>query len=401
MLLLALVVAAPAVAAPTAEDPDPPGEQAQIAPPPPAVTAGAWEQVLRAGESLPVGSALRSPHGRVHLDTTGGGLAVRRDGRVIWRNGLLDRNAARLDMQGDGNLVLRTARGTALWTSRTAGRGAADLWIQDDGNLVLRDRNRAVLWQTGIGRDTSRMSQGMVLRPGQSMYAQDGLTQLAMQADGNLVLYRYDQAMWHVRTRARGAHLQISGIRAYLRAPDGRVVWATPARSGGSLTLQDDGNLVFYAGGRALWSSGTWQPNCRAVTGPISPWQTRAGANGAILADCYVGRWNAMVRAARAQGVTLSSRSSYRSTERQIQLRIRNCGGNTRYNIWEKPSPQCDPPTAVPGRSNHEWGLAVDVRLTGAGGRRSPQYRWLAANGPKYGFFNYTPEPWHWSIDSQ
>ena len=365
----------------------------------PPARAAAGEPVLRAGEELQVGGRLVSSDGRVAMETAGGGLAVRRDGVVIWRNNLLDRNAAMLRMQSDGNLVLYTARGTPLWSSGTNGRGPADLVVQGDGNLVIYARGGRPIWNSGIGRDTSRLGPG-TLRPGQSLYSQDGLTRLVMQGDGNLVLYRYHQAMWNSGTRVPGSRLVVNEHAAHVMTPNHRIVWMSPARNGAGLVLQNDGNLVLYAG-PPIWSSATAQPNCSAVTGPISPGQTRAGANGAVLAGCYVNNWNRMVAAARAQGVTLNARSSYRSVDSQVQLRIRNCGGNTEYNIWRRPPGECNPPTAIPGRSNHEWGLAVDVELTGAGGNSSPQYRWLAANGPRYGFFNYRPEPWHWSIDAQ
>jgi D-alanyl-D-alanine carboxypeptidase len=56
-------------------------------------------------------------------------------------------------------------------------------------------------------------------------------------------------------------------------------------------------------------------------------------------------------------------------------------------------------PTAIPGRSLHEIGLAVDIT---SGGRTitgsSPAFRWLAANAGKYGYVNLPSEPWHWSI---
>ncbi len=62
----------------------------------------------------------------------------------------------------------------------------------------------------------------------------------------------------------------------------------------------------------------------------------------------------------RRTGIALSIRDGFRSTELQIQRRIENCGGNTYYNIWLKPSSSCNPATARPGTSKHEQGLAID-----------------------------------------
>ncbi|MEZ0448873.1 M15 family metallopeptidase [Cellulomonas sp. ICMP 17802] len=60
---------------------------------------------------------------------------------------------------------------------------------------------------------------------------------------------------------------------------------------------------------------------------------------------------------------------------------------------------------AVPGTSNHGWGLAVD--LDQASGYRSAQYAWLKANAMTYGWHHPTymdeggrgpHEPWHWEF---
>lgn len=53
-------------------------------------------------------------------------------------------------------------------------------------------------------------------------------------------------------------------------------------------------------------------------------------------------------------------RSGRRSTAEQIEIRRKNCG-TTQYDIYQKPSSQCSPPTAIPGRSKHETGEAVDL----------------------------------------
>lgn len=57
------------------------------------------------------------------------------------------------------------------------------------------------------------------------------------------------------------------------------------------------------------------------------------------------------------------------------------------------------PPTARPGTSLHEQGLAIDFSNNGAliRSRSDAGYLWLAANASSYGFFNLPSEPWHWS----
>lgn len=96
-----------------------------------------------------------------------------------------------------------------------------------------------------------------------------------------------------------------------------------------------------------------------------------------------------LVKAAKADGVTLTG-SSFRSYDEQMALRRQNCP-----DPINSPSSACSPPTAKPGSSMHERGLAIDFK--GCGTRATACYKWLAANASKYGMYNYDPEPWHWS----
>ncbi|MFP5321864.1 MAG: M15 family metallopeptidase [Acidimicrobiia bacterium] len=109
----------------------------------------------------------------------------------------------------------------------------------------------------------------------------------------------------------------------------------------------------------------------------------------------------ALLAAAHADGVPLGG-WGYRSTHQQIELRRKHCGP-TPEDIFLKPSSQCSPPTARPGASMHERGLAVDFHLAGSSisTRQSPGYQWLAANAATFGFFNLPSEPWHWSVNAQ
>lgn len=52
--------------------------------------------------------------------------------------------------------------------------------------------------------------------------------------------------------------------------------------------------------------------------------------------------------------------SGLRSVDEQVQLRRQHCGP-TWDDIWRKPAGQCSPPTAIPGTSKHQKGLAVDL----------------------------------------
>jgi hypothetical protein len=109
----------------------------------------------------------------------------------------------------------------------------------------------------------------------------------------------------------------------------------------------------------------------------------------------------AMLAAAAADGIGLSG-TGYRDPGRQIELRRAHCG-DTEFAIYQMSPSQCAPPTARPGTSNHERGLAIDFRYQGAAitSRSSPGFVWLAANGARYGFSNLPSEPWHWSVDGR
>jgi len=125
---------------------------------------------------------------------------------------------------------------------------------------------------------------------------------------------------------------------------------------------------------------------------------------GGITVNAEIGgQVQSLLEAAASDGITLGG-GGYRSTQRQIELRIAHCGGNSHYAIYEKPSSQCRPPTARPGQSMHERGLAIDFTCNGGGSissRSSPCYQWLAANAERFGLYNLPSEPWHWSTTGQ
>lgn len=106
---------------------------------------------------------------------------------------------------------------------------------------------------------------------------------------------------------------------------------------------------------------------------------------------------DALLTAARADGVNLSG-WGYRSADRQVQLRMQNCG-TSQYDVWTKSASACSPPTAVPGRSLHERGRAIDFTHEGRTitSRSSEAFRWLAGNAARFGLYNLPSEPWHWS----
>jgi D-alanyl-D-alanine carboxypeptidase len=102
-----------------------------------------------------------------------------------------------------------------------------------------------------------------------------------------------------------------------------------------------------------------------------------------------------MIDDAAKGGVQLSG-GGFRTKKQQIALRTTNgCP-----DIWTAPASSCRVPTAIPGRSLHEIGLAIDMTSgnKSISSRKSAAFKWLAAHAGKYGFVNLPSEPWHWSI---
>ena len=101
----------------------------------------------------------------------------------------------------------------------------------------------------------------------------------------------------------------------------------------------------------------------------------------------------AMVNAAAADGVTLRG-GGWRSSASQISLRKQHCGTSS-YAIYQMSSGSCRPPTAKPGSSQHEIGLAID--FSNCSSRSTACFGWLKGNASRFGFYNLPSEAWHWS----
>jgi probable HAF family extracellular repeat protein len=106
-----------------------------------------------------------------------------------------------------------------------------------------------------------------------------------------------------------------------------------------------------------------------------------------------------LLAAAEADGLVLTG-YGHRDHARQIALRRAHCG-TSYYAIYQMPAGKCSPPTARPGTSMHERGLAIDFSCDGLliRSRSNPCYQWLAANAASYGLYNLPSEAWHWSTN--
>ena len=58
--------------------------------------------------------------------------------------------------------------------------------------------------------------------------------------------------------------------------------------------------------------------------------------------------------------------------------------------------------TALPGKSAHHTGFAVDLGLYELGirqGRKTPEWAWLMQHAREFHFYPYLEEPWHWEFN--
>jgi LAS superfamily LD-carboxypeptidase LdcB len=153
----------------------------------------------------------------------------------------------------------------------------------------------------------------------------------------------------------------------------------------------------------ASLQAATVQPTGTASTVESAPGGlatvTCPGGGSITVAGSIAGNVQSLLDAAAAAGVMLCG-GGYRDPQQQIELRMAHCGTSD-YAIYEMPSSECSPPTARPGSSMHEVGLAIDFTCNGGGTVSSGDtcFSWLSANAANYGLYNLPSEPWHWSTN--
>ncbi len=86
-----------------------------------------------------------------------------------------------------------------------------------------------------------------------------------------------------------------------------------------------------------------------------------------------------MHAAAAEAGVDIGVTDSYRDYDEQVDL-VRRKGLYSQGGL-----------AATPGKSNHGWGMALDVDVTATG------LAWMREHAAEYGWVEAVPrEPWHW-----
>ena len=115
-----------------------------------------------------------------------------------------------------------------------------------------------------------------------------------------------------------------------------------------------------------------------------------------------------MFNDARAQGYGLFVREGYRTQEEQQQLMDEKIEA---YENEGKSKPEAkklaEQWVAIPGTSEHQLGIAVDINADTSKSSRDDVYKWLEENAHTYGFIKRYPsnktditgvinEPWHY-----
>jgi len=123
----------------------------------------------------------------------------------------------------------------------------------------------AVFNNVAITSKGSTLASGQRLGVGEYLVSEGGNNILTLQEDGNLVLYRSGSAVWSSNTWLNVAsylEMQSDG-NLVLYNPYGNAIWnsVTQGNPGSSLKLQQDSNLVVYSDNSLpIWNSGTWIP---------------------------------------------------------------------------------------------------------------------------------------------
>jgi len=172
---------------------------------------------------------------------------------------------------------------------------------------------------------------------------------------------------------------------------------ATPAGGGPIATVPQNGAPSPATADPS--SSPTPAPPPTSPPAPPPSGVSVTSVGGITVNVAIAGQIRGLLDAATAAGLNLRG-GGYRSSAAQVATRRNNCGP-TYYDIYQKPASQCSPPTAIPGRSMHEQGRAIDFTSGGAliTSRSNPAFIWLSSNASRFGMYNLPSEPWHWSTN--
>jgi hypothetical protein len=225
---------------------------------------------LAAGGNLNAGQYLQSADGRfILVMQTDGNLVLYGPAMgYLWASNTNGSSAAYATLQAsDGNFVLYDSGGHSVWDWHSQGLGGTTAVIQSDGNFVLDNSSGAAVQQSSTGGQIlnagASLSAGGKLYPNYYLLSPDTRFVFIQQADGNLVLYDYNNNVLWQDSKAGNAIgftvLQSSDGNLVEYGPGGTpVVWSPYVSGGAHANMQNDGNLVLY---NSSWSTAVWQTN--------------------------------------------------------------------------------------------------------------------------------------------
>lgn len=253
---------------------------------------------IEPGRGLGQGDAVGSCDGKFTLmEQTDGNLNLYGPaGKLLWSSNTAGWNGYALVMQSDGNLVDYSPYSHPAFFSATSGHPGAFTAIQSDGNVVVYDGTTA-LYQTGTAGAASpaaptqeilpaptacgKIDSGSGLAQGTSILSCDRRFTLSLAKNGNLTETETatGKILWNRHSDLTFAYvlaMQTDG-NLVLYTPYQTALWnaATAGNAGATLAVQNDGNLVVYStAGKALWNSGTVDP-----AAPVPP----VSADGGVM----------------------------------------------------------------------------------------------------------------------
>ncbi|MDQ1706554.1 MAG: peptidoglycan DL-endopeptidase CwlO [Frankiaceae bacterium] len=303
-------------------------------------------------------------------------------------------SAARANTDAARALVADTAAG-AYRTMASGGQIAATLSLVQSGDPQAFLSGLQVLGQVGKRQgavvDDLRVAEAQQLRSehlaaaatARAVATERGATIARQHADTLVAEQQHEvarerQLLAQTRTAASNAHAlahklqqQIAAARA--RAEAIRLAQARRVANGGPVATCNGGSVSGYANGQL----------------PVSALCPLWDAPGMMLRSDAAAAFNRMSQAyAAAFGTPMCVTSSYRTYQHQVELYATMPAGYA----------------AVPGTSNHGWGLAVDL-CGGVQVDNSPEHLWLLDNAASYSWFHPSwalpggpgpHEPWHW-----
>jgi hypothetical protein len=290
--------------------------------------------------------------------------------------------------------VLNELAANAYRTQASGGAFAATLALVRSGDPATLMDGMNLLDE--VGKSQGEALDDLSLAEAQQKHAEAGAAQAAalaqqaeagaraakQRADGMVAqqqsaIATLDRLLAATRQAARAAHHRATALERAIAAARAR---AAAIRRAQALAARQ-GPVAGCDG-----SSVSGYPNGQLPTGALCPlW----GAPGAMLRADAAAAFNRMSQAFNAAfGEPLCVEASYRTYRRQVELYGSMPAGYA----------------AVPGTSNHGWGLAVDL-CGGIQVDNSPEHLWLLDHAAQFNWFHPSwampggggpHEPWHW-----